>query len=83
MLFGVKAGRTYANHTHGWEEAIYRAKRYHGMGTNIIFIEAPKNIEEMRLICREGPGCHLVSITALKPPFLQKKRFFIARIFIP
>ena len=51
-------GRTDAIHTHGLEEAIYRAQRYHEMGADIIFVEAPKNIEEMRLICQEVPGCH-------------------------
>ena len=55
-------GRTDAIHTHGLEEAIYRAQRYHEMGADIIFVEAPKNIEEMRLICREVPGCHLANI---------------------
>jgi len=55
-------GRTDAIHTNGLEEAIYRAQRYHEMGADIIFVEAPKNIEEMRLICREVPGCHLANI---------------------
>lgn len=55
-------GRTDANHTHGLEEAIYRGQRYHEIGADIIFIEAPKSIEEMKTICEQVPGCHLANI---------------------
>ena len=56
-------GRTDANHTHGLEEAIYRGKRYQEIGADIIFIEAPKTVEEeMETICREVPGCHMANI---------------------
>ena len=55
-------GRTDANHTHGLEEAIHRGKRYQEIGADIIFIEAPKTIEEMETICREVPGCHMANI---------------------
>ena len=55
-------GRTDANHTHGLEEAIRRGKRYQEIGADIIFIEAPKTVEEMETICREVPGCHMANI---------------------
>jgi 2-methylisocitrate lyase-like PEP mutase family enzyme len=55
-------GRTDANHTHGLEEAIYRGKRYQEIGADIIFIEAPKTVDEMKTICREVPGCHMANI---------------------
>ena len=55
-------GRTDANHTHGLEEAISRGKRYQEIGADIIFIEAPKTVEEMETICREVPGCHMANI---------------------
>ena len=55
-------GRTDANHTHGLEEAIYRGKRYQEIGADIIFIEAPKTVEEMETICHEVPGCHMANI---------------------
>ena len=55
-------GRTDANHTHGLEEAIHRGKRYQEIGADIIFIEAPKTVEEMETICREVPGCHMANI---------------------
>ena len=55
-------GRTDANHTHGLEEAIHRSKQYQEIGADIIFIEAPKTVEEMETICREVPGCHMANI---------------------
>ena len=55
-------GRTDANHTHGLKEAIHRGQRYHELGAEIIFIEAPKTLDEMRTICREVPGCKLANI---------------------
>ena len=55
-------GRTDANHTHGLEEAIYRGQQYQEIGADIIFIEAPKTVEEMKTICREVPGCHMANI---------------------
>ena len=55
-------GRTDANHTHGLEEAIYRGQQYQEIGADIIFIEAPKTMEEMETICREVPGCHMANI---------------------
>ena len=58
----VIMGRTDANHTHGLSEAIYRGQRYHELGAEIIFIEAPKSIDEMRTLCREVPGCKLANI---------------------
>ena len=42
--------RTDANHTHGLSEAISRSQKFYELGADIMFIEAPKNIEEMRII---------------------------------
>lgn len=58
----VIMGRTDANHTHGLSEAIHRGQRYHELGAEIIFVEAPKSIDEMRTLCREVPGCKLANI---------------------
>ena len=55
-------GRTDANHTHGLEEAIHRGKQYQEIGADIIFIEAPKTVEEMETICQEVPGSHMANI---------------------
>ena len=55
-------GRTDANHTHGLDEAIHRGKQNQEIGADIVFIEAPKTVEEMETICREVPGCHMANI---------------------
>ena len=54
--------RTDANHTHGLKEAIERADRFNELGADILFVEAPKNIDEMRTICSELPGCKMANI---------------------
>ena len=54
--------RTDANHTHGIAEAIDRAQVFHEIGADILFVEAPKDINEMQLICREVPGCKMANI---------------------
>ena len=54
--------RTDANHTHGIKEAIERAQIFHELGSDILFVEAPKTEDEMRLICREVPGCKIANI---------------------
>ena len=54
--------RTDANHTHGIKAAIERAQIFHELGSDILFVEAPKTEEEMRLICQEVPGCKIANI---------------------
>ena len=48
--------RTDAATEHGIGEAIERAQKFYELGADIIFVEAPKNEAEMRLICEETPG---------------------------
>ena len=54
--------RTDANHTHGLAEAIVRAQKFHELGADILFVEAPKSVEEMRQIGLEVAGCKIVNI---------------------
>ena len=54
--------RTDANHTHGIKEAIERAQKFHELGSDILFVEAPKTEAEMKLICQEVPGCKIANI---------------------
>ena len=54
--------RTDANHTNGIKEAIERAQIFHELGSDILFVEAPKTEDEMRLICQEVPGCKIANI---------------------
>lgn len=51
--------RTDANHTYGLTEALERAQKFHDLGADILFVEAPKNEEEMKQICSELPGCKM------------------------
>lgn len=48
--------RTDARHDHGLDEAISRARRFHELGADILFVEAPRDRDEMRRICEELPG---------------------------
>ena len=54
--------RTDANHTYGLTEALERAQKFHDLGADILFVEAPKNEEEMKQICSELPGCKIANI---------------------
>ncbi len=48
--------RTDAISTHGVDEAIQRAKRYKEAGANVLFVEGPRDKEELRRIGKELPG---------------------------
>ncbi|WP_339952094.1 isocitrate lyase/PEP mutase family protein [uncultured Albimonas sp.] len=54
--------RTDARHEHGLAEAIDRAHRFHELGADILFVEAPRTVEEMRTICAELPGPKMANI---------------------
>jgi 2-methylisocitrate lyase-like PEP mutase family enzyme len=42
--------RTDANYTHGIKEAIERAQKFYELGADILFVEAPKSEDEMKLM---------------------------------
>ena len=54
--------RTDARHQHGLGEAISRAAKFRELGADILFVEAPKSVEEMRTICSELPGWQMANI---------------------
>jgi len=54
--------RTDANYTHGLNEAIERAQKFYDLGADILFVEAPKNKNEMITICNEVPGHKIANI---------------------
>ena len=54
--------RTDANHTYGLKEAISRAQKFYELGADIMFIEAPKDKDEMITICKEVPGYKIANI---------------------
>ncbi|MEO1459273.1 MAG: isocitrate lyase/PEP mutase family protein [Pseudomonadota bacterium] len=54
--------RTDARHEHGLAEAIERAARFHELGADILFVEAPRSAEEMRALCAALPGPKMANI---------------------
>lgn len=54
--------RTDARHEHGLAEAIARAARFAELGADILFVEAPRTVEEMRTVCAELPGPKMANI---------------------
>lgn len=65
--------RTDAAHTHGIEEAIARAQAASEVGVDILFVEAPEDINDMRRVCEEAPGIHMANMieggrTPILPP---------------
>lgn len=54
--------RTDARHQHGLAEAIDRAAKFHELGADILFVEAPKSVEEMRRVCSDLPGPKMANI---------------------
>ncbi len=54
--------RTDARHDHGLGEALERAARFHELGADILFVEAPKTEAEMREVCRSLPGYKMANI---------------------
>ena len=76
--------RTDARHDHGLDEAIDRARRFHELGADILFVEAPRDKDEMRRICEELPGPKMANLIEggltpiLSPEELQQMGFQIA-----
>lgn len=54
--------RTDARHTMGLEEALQRARDFATLGADILFVEAPENVAEMKRIVKEAPGIHMANI---------------------
>ena len=54
--------RTDARHEHGLSEAIDRAAKFAELGADILFVEAPKTVEEMRKVCADLPGPKMANI---------------------
>ena len=52
----VIVGRTDALETHGLDEAIRRARLYKEAGADVLFVEGPRDRDELRRIGRELPG---------------------------
>jgi carboxyvinyl-carboxyphosphonate phosphorylmutase len=56
----VIIARTDANAVHGLEDALRRGKAYHEAGADVIFIEAPRSMAELRSIAAAFPEVPLL-----------------------
>ena len=70
----VIMARTDALAVNGLDDAIQRAQLYREAGADLLFVEAPRSIEQMRRICAEIDGpCLANNIEAGKTPFLAAR----------
>jgi len=51
----IITGRTDALETHGMDEALRRARLYKEAGADVLFVEGPRTLEELRIIGKELP----------------------------
>ena len=54
--------RTDARGPAGMEEAIRRMRAFHDLGADILFLEAPQTVDEMRRFCGEVPGIKMANL---------------------
>ena len=65
--------RTDARATHGMDEALWRMRAFAKIGADILFLEAPRNEEEMVRFCEVAPGPKMANMleegqTPILPP---------------
>lgn len=66
--------RTDSRATHGIDEAIHRCQQYHAAGADLIYIDAPHSVEELRRISTEIEGWKFVNMVEFgKTPLLTDK----------
>jgi 2-methylisocitrate lyase-like PEP mutase family enzyme len=76
--------RTDARGPAGMEEAMRRVRAFQALGADILFLEAPQSVEEMRVFCAGVPGWKMANLiehglTPILPPAeLQALGFAIA-----
>src|SRR5436305_12686431 len=56
----VIIARTDANAVNGFEDALQRGKAYHEAGADVLFIEAPRSLAELRTIAQTFPDVPLL-----------------------
>ena len=80
----VILARTDARHDHGLDEAIARAAEFRRLGSDILFVEAPRDTDEMARVCAELDGPLMANIVeggmtpALPPAELEATGYKIA-----
>lgn len=65
--------RTDARAVSGMDEAMRRMAAFHELGADILFLEAPRSVEEMKRFCSEVPGVKMANmieegLTPMLPP---------------
>ena len=67
--------RTDARTTHGLDEALRRAEKYLQAGADVLFVESPESVEEMRRIGETFKGVPLLAnmVEGGRTPVLDKK----------
>ncbi len=58
----VIMARTDAIAVHGLDDALERMARYRETGVDLLFVEAPRSVDEMRCICAELEGPNLANM---------------------
>ncbi len=56
----VIIARTDANAVHGFEDALQRGQAYHEAGADVVFIEAPRSVAELKAIAHTFPNVPLL-----------------------
>lgn len=71
----VLIARTDAIAVTGLDDALERANSYREAGADVLFVEAPRTVEEMRTVIRSVPGLHLANMVegGGKTPVLPAK----------
>ena len=71
----VIIGRTDARAPHGLGDAIRRGRAYHEAGADVVFIEAPESVEELKEIAAAFPGVPLFAnmVEGGKTPILTAR----------
>ena len=70
----VIMARTDALAVNGLDDAIFRANMYRDAGADLIFVEAPESVEQMRRIIKEVDAPHMVNmLPGGKTPLLKAK----------
>ena len=58
----VVVARTDARATHGLDEALTRARLFREVGADVLFVEAPRSVEEMRMVCSSVGGVQMANL---------------------
>lgn len=71
----IVCARTDARAMHGLNEAIDRAQLYREAGADLLFVEAPQTVDELRRVCSEIPApCLANNIEGGRTPILSARQ---------